>query len=207
VSGQGFKAYVPLVVGDSPGCGQDTFATTPIRAGASIAQLGGERIGYKECVSRLRHGAILPDDPLQIGSNAYLHLDDSSHLINHCCEPNAGWRGQIFLVAMRDIPAGEEIHFDYATAVTFEGYGFACQRGTPRCRGRNGGCNTTRLRAVDINAAAGQRFGVSPLIVSLEPLEGPLDLYWYSYPEALKPLVLDAMASYSEQPAEMRCGT
>ena len=38
-----------------------------------------------------------------------------------------------------------------------------------------------------------ERFGVKPLIVPLEPVDGPVDLYWYSYPESVKPLVLEAM--------------
>jgi len=39
-----------------------------------------------------------------------------------------------------------------------------------------------------------ERFGLKPLIVPLEPIEGPIDLYWYSYPESVKPLVLEAMS-------------
>ncbi|MEI8206077.1 MAG: hypothetical protein WCG03_04295 [Kiritimatiellales bacterium] len=39
-----------------------------------------------------------------------------------------------------------------------------------------------------------ERFGFKPLIVPLEPIEGPIDLYWYSYPESIKPLVLGAMS-------------
>jgi SET domain-containing protein len=34
--------------------------------------------------------------------------------MNHSCEPNAGFSGQITLVSMRDISAGEEITYDYA---------------------------------------------------------------------------------------------
>jgi hypothetical protein len=34
--------------------------------------------------------------------------------INHSCDPNAGFKGQITLVAMRDIEIGEEITYDYA---------------------------------------------------------------------------------------------
>lgn len=39
------------------------------------------------------------------------------HYVNHSCEPNAGWRGQVFMVAMRDINAGEEIAYDYAMVI------------------------------------------------------------------------------------------
>lgn len=38
-----------------------------------------------------------------------------------------------------------------------------------------------------------ERFGVKPLIVALEPASGPLDLYWYSYPAEVLPMVEAAL--------------
>jgi hypothetical protein len=38
-----------------------------------------------------------------------------------------------------------------------------------------------------------ERFGVKPLIVALEPVSGPLDWYWYSYPAEVMPLVEQAL--------------
>lgn len=64
----------------------------------------------------------------------YEHELEDPDYFNHSCEPNAGWKGQIFLVAMRDIEANEEIFFDYATVVSLEGYGFPCLCGAPGCR-------------------------------------------------------------------------
>ncbi len=39
---------------------------------------------------------------------------EDAFFFNHSCEPNAGIKGQIFLVAMRDIEPDEEVTFDYA---------------------------------------------------------------------------------------------
>jgi SET domain-containing protein len=36
------------------------------------------------------------------------------HYVNHSCNPNCGWRGQLFLVAMKKIKKDEEITYDYA---------------------------------------------------------------------------------------------
>ena len=36
------------------------------------------------------------------------------HLVNHSCDPNAGFRDSQFIVAIRDIKEGEEITYDYA---------------------------------------------------------------------------------------------
>ena len=43
---------------------------------------------------------------------------EDADLINHSCSPNAGFRGQIFLVALRAIEPGEELTFDYAMVVS-----------------------------------------------------------------------------------------
>ncbi|MCA9520971.1 MAG: SET domain-containing protein, partial [Myxococcales bacterium] len=54
---------------------------------------------------------------LQIEEGLYLvpHEDlEPADYVNHSCEPNAGVRGQVTLVALRDIAAGEAICFDYA---------------------------------------------------------------------------------------------
>lgn len=36
------------------------------------------------------------------------------HLVNHSCDPNAGFSEQCFMVAIKDISAGDEIVYDYA---------------------------------------------------------------------------------------------
>lgn len=70
---------------------------------------------------------------------------NESRFINHCCEPNcegheneAGTR--VFIVALRDIEAGEELLYDYALTIddkltkTLRAQ-YACLCGVPSCRG------------------------------------------------------------------------
>lgn len=45
-------------------------------------------------------------------------IPEKTDFFNHSCNPNAGFRGQIFLVAMRDISQNEEITFDYALIIS-----------------------------------------------------------------------------------------
>ena len=60
--------------------------------------------------------------------------DGSMLYTNHSCDPNLAIQGQIVLVAMRDIAAGEELTIDWAT--TDDGdHRMACHCGSPRCRG------------------------------------------------------------------------
>lgn len=61
---------------------------------------------------------------------------DSTFLTNHSCDPTCGIRGQVSIVALRSIVAGEEITFDYAMTDTCEEVTMdrACFCGAPNCR-------------------------------------------------------------------------
>lgn len=54
---------------------------------------------------------------------------------NHSCNPNAGFRGALHLVALRAIAAGEQITFDYATCMTDNFGDMSCSCGSHNCRG------------------------------------------------------------------------
>lgn len=66
---------------------------------------------------------------------APLGEDDPADMVNHSCDPNAGLRGQIALVAMRAIGPGEEVCFDYAMSEGTPYDEFPCRCGSDRCRG------------------------------------------------------------------------
>jgi hypothetical protein len=53
--------------------------------------------------------------------------------LNHSCEPNVGFGGNVVLVAMRDVAAGEELTTDYALFDDYDGE-MPCGCGTPSCR-------------------------------------------------------------------------
>ena len=55
--------------------------------------------------------------------------------VNHSCEPNVGVGGNVLLVSMRDIAAGEEITVDYALFLTDPDFAMECHCGTAACRG------------------------------------------------------------------------
>lgn len=113
-------------------CGKGVFAKMALNSGEVICILGGHVMGIHD-------DPVGGDFSLQIADEfvfgaKYEHELEDTDYFNHSCEPNSGWKGQIFLVAMRDIGAGEEICFDYATVVSLKGYGFSCLCGTPSCR-------------------------------------------------------------------------
>lgn len=63
-----------------------------------------------------------------------LRMDDPPDYINHSCNPNVGFSGQMVIVAMRDIEVGEEVCFDYAMCDSTAFDEFPCGCGAPNCR-------------------------------------------------------------------------
>jgi hypothetical protein len=88
--------------------------------------------------------AAAGDLALQIDDDFYLaprnadEVEDMSVFINHSCDPNVGFRGQVVYVAMRDIAAGEELCHDYAMERS-DDYRLDCHCGSPLCRGKVSG--------------------------------------------------------------------
>ena len=84
------------------------------------------------------------DYPMQIEERFVIgsreeRAPENADYFNHSCDPNAGFKGQIFLVAMSDIDKDEEVTFDYAMVVS-ESVGSSiifemeCECGSRICR-------------------------------------------------------------------------
>jgi len=76
---------------------------------------------------------------LQLDEDLYLLTGEEpepNDCFNHSCDPNLGFFGQIGLVALRDIQAGEELMFDYAMSDGSPYDEFKCFCGSANCRGK-----------------------------------------------------------------------
>jgi hypothetical protein len=82
--------------------------------------------------------ALQIDDDFYIAPRIPEEARDMSVFINHSCDPNVGFRGQVVYVAMRDITAGEELCHDYAMERS-DDYYLECHCGSPLCRGKVSG--------------------------------------------------------------------
>ncbi|NJN79509.1 MAG: SET domain-containing protein-lysine N-methyltransferase [Anaerolineales bacterium] len=74
---------------------------------------------------------------VQIDEELYLLTAEDKEpndCFNHSCEPNLGFSGQIGLVTMRDVDAGEELCFDYAMSDGEPYDEFDCLCGSKICR-------------------------------------------------------------------------
>lgn len=118
--------------------GHGVWAVEPISCGELVAVFGGEVVTRADLPHLSRDQIRIT---LQIDDDAYLMTarEGPADWINHSCNPNAGFRGQVSLVAMRDILCGEEITFDYAMSDSTPYDEFDCQCGTIHCRGHVSG--------------------------------------------------------------------
>jgi hypothetical protein len=133
--------------GYSPVHGRGLYARRPIPAGTRVIEYLGERITKAEALrredQRLARLAAGKEGCVYIFELNKRHDIDGdvpyneARLINHSCGPNCeprNFRGRIWIVARRDIAAGEELNFDY-------GFGYSewrdhpCRCGAPKCVG------------------------------------------------------------------------
>lgn len=123
--------------GPSGIAGRGLHAVRPIDAGEVVAVKGGH-IVTTEVLRTLPDP--LPNSEVQIADGLHLvalteaEYEPSMLFINHSCEPNVGFGGNIVLVAMRDIRAGEELTTDYALFDDYDGR-LTCTCGAAGCRG------------------------------------------------------------------------
>jgi SET domain-containing protein len=112
-------------------------AVRPVPAGALLVIKGGHvftRERRDELAKTLGPSEIQIDDDLFIGPDRPEDRGAGMMYLNHSCDPNVGIVGQIAFHAMRDIAAGEELAFDYATGDD-DDWTMECRCGAENCRG------------------------------------------------------------------------
>jgi uncharacterized protein len=126
---------MPLVIRQSRIHSYGCYTTRPIRKGKLVVQYVGERLTNEQA-----------DDLYDDFANTYLFGLDGGKCIldgygvaafvNHSCDPNCETdqiRGQMWIIALRDIEPGEELTYDYNL---YDGEDDApCYCGAARCRG------------------------------------------------------------------------
>jgi uncharacterized protein len=134
-----FANSVAIEVRESTIHGLGCFSTSVITRDSVIAEYDGELIDYAEAVRRNdKTYSAHSDYVLQVDDNVFIdavHSSNASRYFNHSCEPNCIlWtRGtRAFIVALRQIPAGQELTYDYEFDPE---YREPCYCGAPTCRG------------------------------------------------------------------------
>jgi uncharacterized protein len=119
----------PVVVGRSA-IGRGVFAAQYFQPGQPILTFGGPVLTASEVL------ALGPDRAyaLQVGSGEFLDLTPPGRYLNHSCDPSAGLLDDRVLIALRPIVPGEEIRFDYSTAMRDDHWTMECRCGEYLCR-------------------------------------------------------------------------
>jgi uncharacterized protein len=97
--------------------GRGLFAIAPISAGEIVAIKGGHIVDtatLHALPERLRNSEIQIADGFHLVAVQDAEYEPVMLFINHSCEPNVGFSGNVVLVAMRDVRPGEELTTDYA---------------------------------------------------------------------------------------------
>src|SRR5439155_15478344 len=118
--------------------GRGVHAVEAIAGGEVVAVKGGHIVDGP-AVAGLPQA--IRDSAFPIGPDLFLaaltpgEYEGVMMRVNHSCQPNVGMGGNVMLVAMRDIAAGEELTIDYALFLGDRGFAMDCRCGTAACRG------------------------------------------------------------------------
>ena len=111
------------------------YTTTPIRNGALVVEYTGPRI------TKEQGDELYDESPLTYlfglgDGRTVIDGHGTAMFINHSCDPNCDTEeidGRVWIKALRDIRAGEELTYDY---LLYDGDDDApCYCGAPKCRG------------------------------------------------------------------------
>ncbi|MGC4367356.1 SET domain-containing protein [Hydrogenophaga sp. R2] len=128
--------------------GRGVYALVDLAEGETLIEYVGEVITWAEALERHPH------DPADPNHTFYFHIDEervidakyggnSARWINHSCNPNCEAEvedGRVFIRALRNIPAGEELFYDYGLVIDEPltpalKKQYPCWCGAPKCRG------------------------------------------------------------------------
>ena len=116
--------------------GRGLVAIAPIAKDEIVAIKGGHIVDtatMNALPERLRNSDVQIADGFHLVALEEAEYEPVMLFINHSCEPNVGFAGNIVLVAMRDISPGEELTTDYALFDDYDGE-MDCRCGTASCR-------------------------------------------------------------------------
>lgn len=117
--------------------GSGGYAAKAVPAGTQLIEYLGECITKEESHRRCAAGnpfIFLLDDATDLDGNVDWN---TARWLNHSCAPNCKAQleeGRIWIVALRDLAAGEELTFNYGYDLT-DYRDFPCRCGTPACVG------------------------------------------------------------------------
>ena len=130
-----------IEVSDTTLAGRGVIAVADIAKDEIVAIKAGNiitRAEIEQATDNAGDMALQIDDDFYLAPRSPDEVEEMSVFINHSCDPNVGFRGQVVYVALRNISAGEELCHDYAMERS-DDYALNCRCGSPLCRGKVSG--------------------------------------------------------------------
>jgi SET domain-containing protein len=118
--------------------GRGLVAKAPIKAGEIVSRLDANQ--PKRLISELFQLSQEEQDRImhfcyQCDAEYVVCEQGIEKYMNHSCDPNTWWSDDDTMIARRDIEAGEEITYDYATTEVYVPFEMTCLCGHANCRG------------------------------------------------------------------------
>jgi hypothetical protein len=132
-----------LEIRDTAKYGRGVFAVESLKKGDVLVVMGGHILDTEQ---ENEVGEFATDYNMDISEEwSFCPLQESDlllmpqHLVNHSCDPNAGFSDQCMMVAIRDISPEEEIAYDYAAVMwsastSSTHFEMRCECASPLCR-------------------------------------------------------------------------
>ena len=125
-----------VIVRSSPLHGAGVYITTQVKRGQRVLEYTGPRLTRAQCEHMYADTELTylfsMDDP-----NVIIDGFGTAAFVNHACDPNCETdesKNRIWIVALRDIAAGEELTYDYNLFDGEPGDQAPCYCGSRHCR-------------------------------------------------------------------------
>jgi uncharacterized protein len=126
-----------LMIRSSALHGAGVYTAAPIPKGTQVVEYTGPRLRAKDA-----DGLYLEGDVTYLfgmdGGKTIIDGFGMAAFVNHSCDPNCESdqiKGRIWIIAIRDIAAGEELTYDYNIYDAEPGEDARCRCGSANCRG------------------------------------------------------------------------
>jgi len=117
--------------------GAGVYTTAPIAKGTQVLEYTGPRLRAKQTNGLYAEGDVTYLFGMD-GGKTIIDGFGMAAFVNHSCDPNCESdqiKGRIWIIAVRDITAGEELTYDYNIYDAEPGEDATCRCGAANCRG------------------------------------------------------------------------
>lgn len=125
------KMVRDLYIANSKIHGTGVHAKKDYKKGETIFIIKGEKVKWK--VTNQEESLYGPDW-IGLTKNTWIDPKGPAKYLNHSCDPNAGIKGKVTVVAIKDIKKGEEVTIDYSITEIDTLWYMECNCGAENCR-------------------------------------------------------------------------